>query len=245
LDGVANKLGYKLKIKHYAIILIIVTVILGSILKSYMGKGDTFTAFLISFGMSLIICISMMGIFQKRLDKFISKYKTEHPEEVDIISIKKEEYLMDILNLIKNNYLPNFRILHISKYEKLFYGNEGCALVNAETGRIIIYGKDNIKNVLLEHKHLGSSSFGSSYSDGEIDGGGELIYHVHPNISIAGGSHADTYQETTHESETIELYEWHLDILTDFIEYPKLSFIFDDDSKGVEEAKVIYGIFGK
>jgi hypothetical protein len=37
-------------------------------------------------------------------------------------------------------------------------------------------------------------------------------------------------------------YEWRLDILTDFLEYPKLSFKFADNTKGEDEAKIIYGI---
>jgi hypothetical protein len=242
LNGVANNLGYKLKIRHHIFIFIIANAI-WSLFCNFL-KLDLMYNFL-GFGILLIINIILMIIFQQGLEKFISKYKVDCPEEIDILPKKKKQYLMDILNIIKNTYLPTFRILDISKYEKLFFGNKGCALVNIESGRTILYGKDNVKNVLLEHKNIGSTTFGSSYSNGGIEKDSEFIFHVHRNISIAGGSHSDTYENIEHESERIEHYEWHLDILTDFMEYPKLSVVFSDDSEGVEEAKIIYGLFGK
>jgi hypothetical protein len=236
------------KMKKYTIHHILIFLIPSSFfltLFGILGLLDTLVFLIGGFVIPLIIDVVHSIISEIQLDKFMSEYKTDCPEKVDILPQKKNEYLFSILNLIKNKYLPKFRILDVFEYEKLFFSNEGCALVSVESGRIILYGKNNIKNVLLEHKHIGSSSYGSSYSYGGMDKESELIFHVHRNISIAGGSHSDTYEEIEHENESIEHYEWHLDILTDFMEYPKLSFIFDDNSKGVEEAKVIYGIFAK
>jgi len=198
---------------------------------------------LVPLALSIAFPIILRQYFKKRLKKF---KKIKHPKLVDIITRKKYEYFDYILSTIRDNYLPKFRLFHISLYEKLFFGNEGCTLVNIESGRMILYGKENIKNVLLEHKHLGASTSGYSHSSGGMDSDGQLFFHVHRNLSIGGSVHNDTYENSEHESETIEHYEWHLDILTDFMEYPNLSFVIDDnDLESVKEAKVIYGIYGK
>ncbi|GHT68377.1 hypothetical protein FACS1894110_15770 [Spirochaetia bacterium] len=231
-------------------IIILVAIFIGSLLSgerfSWLYNETISTIMANLTPITIILGIGSPIIVYKYLKNRLEKLpKVNFPEEVDIINEKKYEYLSDIYNTIKNIYLKNFRILHISQYEKLFFGNEGCVLINIESGRAILYSKENIKNVMLEHKHLGSSTSGYSYTNGGMDSGGQLIFHVNRNVSIADSVHYDTYVESEHESETTEYYEWHLDILTDFMEYPNLSFVFDDDSEGIREAKVIYGIFGK
>jgi hypothetical protein len=125
-------------------------------LRKFEQLKSTYDFFhsLIPIVLPLAITLGVWAYFKNRFEKLEKNHKISEPSEIDIIKEKKHEYLISILNIIKNEYLQNFRILHVSKYEKLFFGNEGCALVNVESGRIILYAKENIKNVLLEHKHL-------------------------------------------------------------------------------------------
>ncbi len=43
-------------------------------------------------------------------------------------------------------------------------------------------------------------------------------------------------------STTTDHYEWRLDVMTNFIEYPKLSLVFPDSQDGEASAKTIYAV---
>ena len=95
---------------------------------------------------------------------------------------------------------------------------------------MVLYAKENIKDVLLEHVHLGTSTTGSAITTGGMVR--NLLFDFH----------YIQYSDTDIDTDSIQHYEWRLDILTDFLEFPKLSFKFADNTKGEDEAKIIYGI---
>ncbi len=44
----------------------------------------------------------------------------------------------------------------------LFYSDKVCAFSDVETGQVAGFGKNNIKEVMLEHVHLGSTTVGTA-----------------------------------------------------------------------------------
>ncbi|MBO1721914.1 hypothetical protein HJV72_14550 [Extibacter sp. GGCC_0201] len=102
----------------------------------------------------------------------------------------------------------------------LIYGKEGCVYFDTSNSTLVAYNKANIKDVTRERLHLGSSTSGGA----QTTGGG---YTFKNGITIGGGN-TKTY------SNTVNAYEWHFDIFTDFLDYPKVSLVLDDN-KSVEE----------
>jgi hypothetical protein len=161
----------------------------------------------------------------------LKKYRNNAPEKQPITEKKEHEnYLESILQKIQKNYLNGFRSFEFDNWGFLFYSNLGCACIDLYSGEMVLYAKENIKDVLLEHVHLGTTTTGSAYTSGGMDRG--IIFDFHYT----------QYSDTSINTDSIQHYEWRLDILTDFLEYPKLSFRFADNSKGEDEAKIIYGI---
>lgn len=102
----------------------------------------------------------------------------------------------------------------------LIYGKEGFVYYDTDNSTLVAYNKSDIKDVTRERVHLGSSTSGSA----NTTGGG---YTFNNGITIGGGT-TKTYSNTVNE------YEWHLDIFTDFLNYPKVSLVLNDN-KSVEE----------
>jgi hypothetical protein len=131
---------------------------------------------------------------------------------------------------MQTNYLNNFRVFQFDNWGFLFYSKLGCACIDLISGQMLLYAKENIKDVLLEHVHISTTTNGNAFTSGSINRG--IIFDFHY-----------TQQSNTRiNTNSVHHYEWHLDILTDFIDYPKLSFRFSDSTNGEDEAKIIYGI---
>jgi len=177
----------------------------------------------IFFGVLFFIDLIMVFIYSQK----IKKNKGE-----PILEKQKPyiNYLQKILDNIKGNYLNEFRMFELGGWCFLFYSKLGCVCVDLISGNMVLYAKDNIKDVLLEHVDLGNTTVGSSNTSGD------MYNNVFFNF------HYKQYSDTDIETDSFKHYEWRLDILTDFLEFPKLSFRFPDNSKGEDEAKIIYGI---
>lgn len=102
----------------------------------------------------------------------------------------------------------------------LVYGKEGFVYFDTANSTLAAYNKSNIKDVTRERVHLGSSTSGGASTTG-------TAYTFGNGITIGGGN-TKTY------SNTVNQYEWHLDIFTDFLDYPKVSLVLNDN-KSVEE----------
>lgn len=161
----------------------------------------------------------------------LEKYRNNAPEKQPISEEKeRENYLENVLKKIQTNYLDGFRVFEFDNWGFLFYSKLGCACIDLNSGEMVLYAKENIKDVLLEHVHLGTTTIGSAHTSGGMDRG--IIFDFHYT----------QYSDTSIDTDSIQYYEWRLDILTDFLEFPKLSFKFADNSRGEDEAKIIYGI---
>lgn len=102
----------------------------------------------------------------------------------------------------------------------LIYNKEGFVYFDTYNSTLVAYNKSNIKDVTRERLHLGSSTSGGSSTTGGA-------YVTNDGFVRTGGS-TQTYSNTVNE------YEWHFDIFTDFLDYPKVSLVLNDN-KSVEE----------
>ena len=110
--------------------------------------------------------------------------------------------------------------------EIFLYSNELCCLIFIESGQVIIYKRNNIKEVNLEHVHLGSTSTSTS--------------------KHSGSSYAWTNSYATHKGKTntttstVDHYEWRLDVFSNVVEFPKITLTFSDGEENA--AKQIYAL---
>jgi len=181
----------------------------------------------------LVLVIFLLGFIFLiiKTNPIIKKYQKNSPTGKPNTEEKgRSLYLENVLNKIRTDYLNSFRGFEFDNWGFLFYSNLGCVCIELNSGEMVLYGKENIKDVLLEHVQLGTSTSGSSTSYGDMYRG--LIFNFHYT----------QYSDSIIDTDSIQHYEWRLDILTDYIEFPKLSFRFEDNSIGEDEAKIIYGI---
>ncbi|GBU27400.1 hypothetical protein R84B8_00930 [Treponema sp. R8-4-B8] len=210
-------------IKFARISAFIALVIVGLILyfKFHIALFIIFTILLFSGFILLII----------KTSPIIKKYRNNAPEKQPLTEDQEyQNYLEGVFRNIHTKYLNGFRAFEFDNWGFLFYSKLGCTCIDLKSGEMVLYSKENIKDVLLEHVHLGTTTTGSAYTSGGMDRG--IIFDFHYT----------QYSDTSVDTDSIQHYEWRLDILTDFLEFPKLSFRFADNSKGEDEAKIIYGI---
>ena len=110
----------------------------------------------------------------------------------------------------------------------LIYGKEGFVYFDTYNSTLVAYDKSNIKDVTRERLYLGSSTSGGSSTTGSS-------YVTDTGLVRTGGS-AQTYSNTVNE------YEWHLDIFTDFLDYPKVSFVLSDTTSAEEFVGKAYAL---
>ncbi len=120
------------------------------------------------------------------------------------------------------------------------YNSNGCVYGDMRQGDICGLSKENIKEVMIEHVHLGSTSVGKSESNTKGSISGSSI-HWGSGFSTNSGKYKGKTVTTSIENTTNH-YEWRLDILSNFMEYPKISLLFADDKEGEAAAKSIYAV---
>ncbi|WEV55008.1 hypothetical protein OZX65_02805 [Leuconostocaceae bacterium ESL0723] len=135
----------------------------------------------------------------------------------DAVARHKNMFIDSVVNTFISG---NWRDIQFGDICLIYSGSE-VVYFDMSQNLLLAYRKENIKEVIRERVHLGSSTTGTSSSVG----GGTLIGNTRVGV---GGA------QTTTTSNTVEQYEWHFEILTDFVPYPKISLIFDD-SQEVED----------
>ena len=181
----------------------------------------------------ILIILLFAGNFflWSKTHSILEKHKNDPPVWQPISEKQSyENYLKRVLQKIQTEYLNNFRGFEFDNWGFLFYSKLGCACIDLISGQMVLYAKENIKDVLLEHVNLGTTTTGNAYTSGGMNRG--IIFDFHYT----------QYSDTGIDTDSVQHYEWRLDILTDFLEHPKLSFRFADNTKGEDEAKIIYGI---
>lgn len=115
----------------------------------------------------------------------------------------------------------------------IIYGDDGLVYFNTHNSILVAYNKSNIKDVLRERVHLGASTNSqiSSYTS-------TYAYDDY----IGSGVRASSNTSTSGYSNTTDYYEWHLDIFTDFVDYPKVSLVLNDSPSTEDSIGEIYAI---
>lgn len=103
----------------------------------------------------------------------------------------------------------------------LIYSDQQFAYFDLDDGTLVAYNTGNIKEVSRERLHTGSYTQGDSSSVGMATVIGDT------GLSV-GSAQTNSYSNTT------DNYEWHFDILKNFIDYPKFSLVLAD-SPSVED----------
>jgi len=120
--------------------------------------------------------------------------------------------------------------------DALIYNDVMCAYLSIDKGDFIVYSKSNIKDVIRERVHVGTQST----TVGTTTGKSRKTF-----ANMAGFSPFGTREHkitTTFSTSTREIYEWHFDIFTDFMPYPRVSIILPDGKWAENETGKAYGI---
>lgn len=97
----------------------------------------------------------------------------------------------------------------------LLYSNERFIYLDADASLLVAYNKSDIKEVYRERVHTGSHTNASSNTFGGATAIGDT------GLSIGGAN-------TNTNSNTTDFYEWHFDVLTNYLPYPKVSLVLTD-----------------
>ena len=119
----------------------------------------------------------------------------------------KNEHCRKIIEELKNSNFPGFVYFY---YEDngLIYNNDICAYVSIKTGQLVIYNNSNIKQINAERVLSNKIGF--------------VI------TNIGGG---------TVSGRQGRLHEWRVEIMTNFLEYPIISFNVGDTKYYEDELK--------
>lgn len=115
----------------------------------------------------------------------------------------------------------------------IIYGDDGLIYFSTHDSTLVAYNKSNIKDVTRERVHIGAStnSQTNSYTS-------TYAYDDYIGTGVRAGSNTST----SGYSDTTDYYEWHLDIFTDFIDYPKVSLVLSDSPSTEDAIGKIYAI---
>lgn len=98
----------------------------------------------------------------------------------------------------------------------LIYSDQQFAYFDLNDGTLVAYNNGDIKEVSRERLHTGSYTQSNSSSVGMATTIGDT--------GVAVGN-----AQTSSSANTTDNYEWHFDILTNFIDYPKVSLVLADE----------------
>lgn len=118
----------------------------------------------------------------------------------------------------------------------LIYNNNMCAYFSTDSGDFVVYDKTNIKDVTRERVHVGTHTTSSATTTGKSMNTLETTLGLNP---FETRRHTSSTNIISHSKE---IYEWHLDIFSNFMEYPKISLVLPDDKFSEDEIGKAYGV---
>lgn len=131
----------------------------------------------------------------------------------------------------------------------MLYGREGLVHVDMDQDLLVAYNKRAIKDVTKERVHTGS------HTTSNTTGVGVATSRSNTQTKGTYYSYLDKFQSQSKtsglgigvskartDSDTTEYYEWHFDVLTDYINYPKVSLIIGDNKNNESIVNEMYGI---
>ena len=120
--------------------------------------------------------------------------------------------------------------------DALIYDNNICAYFSTDTGDFVMYNKSNIKDVTRERVHVGTHTTSNSTTTGKSE---KTLANT---LGIDPFGKRNYKHSTNSTSKSRELYEWHLNIFTDYMPCPKISMILPDEKFAEDEIGKAYGI---
>lgn len=120
------------------------------------------------------------------------------------------------INPLANIFFQNQEWQSFSDGKKgLIYSSSGLVYYESDKGLLVAYDKSNIKEVSRERLHVGANTTGISDTTG--------VGYTFQNTGITvGGAKTQTTSNVTNH------YEWHFDVMTNFMTYPKVSLVLND-----------------
>jgi hypothetical protein len=129
-------------------------------------------------------------------------------------------YKNEVLTAIRDQFLPSCGWFTVNNNSEIFfYGNNGCAYFFYKTGELIIYNIDSIIQINRQRIHSGSKTSGG---------------YTIPNVEVTKTWTGDikvTNNNTYIVPSVTNYYEWHLEIISKFKEYPRILVIMPDSKE--------------
>lgn len=138
-------------------------------------------------------------------------------------------FIEPLADKLMSGYWRSFR----TGMQCIIYGEDGFIYFSTHDSTIVAYNKSNIKDVTRERVHLGATT------NSQVSGYTSTYAY---DDYLSTGVCASSNTSTSGYSNTTNYYEWHLDIFTDFIEYPKVSLVLDDSPSTEKFIGEIYAI---
>ncbi len=150
---------------------------------------------------------------------FLSQKNREQKANINYYN-SVTSYTMDIANfLIEKKFVGSKGIA--SHDFGFIYNNDFCAYFSILNGNLIIYSKENIKEVQKERVLIGTTT--TSVSSGKTRNTVGTTIGLNPM-----GTRKINF---TTNANSVSNYEWHLDIFSNFMDYPRVSMVFKDSQQ--------------
>lgn len=151
-----------------------------------------------------------------------------------------QNYIQNLINFTAQKFFNNqYRWANFNNVY-MIYSNLGLVYVNVAQDLLVAYKKQDIKEIIRDRVHTGSHSS----STGTTVGGGTASSHLvngifgRDHVRTNGIGVARNYSNT----DTTDFYEWHFDIMTDFMGYPKVSLVIPDNSSNENTINEMYAV---
>jgi hypothetical protein len=116
------------------------------------------------------------------------------------------------------------------------YTNEMCAYISAQDSLLVVLHKSNIKNIIRNRVRVESVTTSSIRSTGESKNTFSTAVGIDP---FETRKHTSSSQVTT---TTIDKYEWHFEIISNFLDYPSIIWRLPDNEFAKNETARAYGV---
>lgn len=190
---------------------IIAAVIMFLLVKFDKSGNSLFDAIVIG-GITFLIFYVVYKIYQKTVVKMTENRYFK----------KRDDFTWSLADAMRKYFNANSYVFNNAHC--FIFNEHMCLYINANEGDFVGYHRNNIKDVELEHKLLGSTTVSTTQTSGSA-------YAWTNNFATYSGS-------STTVSNTTTQYEWRLDIYTNFTDYPNLTIVFPENSDGEQYAKM-------
>lgn len=127
------------------------------------------------------------------------------------------QHTLDVVNSVLDTKYKGDKGFYYNQ-EGLIYGPDGCAFIDLQNGKLVLLEKQNIKEVTRERKLVGTQNVSTTTGRSRSTVGTAIGVNPFGSRKI----------KATTNTETVAQYEWHLDILSNFNDYPLISMTIPD-----------------